>query len=288
MNFTFEQGPALRAIMPVALRAQCAEECGVPLRGGFYNPLPGTPRPVPLAARSTGGEWEQFPESFAATVLSLSRDKCAPPLICWMPKGVHCIRPEGNPDNLPIVWKVDKATASVANRHLQALRAKAASGGGQIPFIDFNHEGGVAGHIHEFFWDDWGIRAAVSWTPEGEAAILAGSAISFSPHWISSGGSFLGLRACVGGLLTSGVEPAFRRMPPIQPIQKRQALQLCANRFMRKVDYRASELAAQGVELAALQAFKEIKAEQPELHACHALREAINDEHWKDTKLKYA
>lgn len=288
MNHVFEQGPALRAIL------SSGESQGVPLRGGFYNAITGIPLngvsrvSSSLPARSADAEWGQFRESFAETVLSLGKDKCAPPLLCWMPKGLHCIRPQGHQGELPIIWRVDAKMAAIANRHLQALRAKAVAGDGQTPFIDFDHTHGIAGEVTELFWDDCGIRASVSWTPEGEAAILAGQGVSFSPHWITSGLEFLGLRACVGGLLSVDVTPAFQRMPAVKPMQKRQAVRICADRFLRNLDTRSTELREQGVEHAAVMAFDQLKEEQPELHACYALRAAINDEHWKDIQIRHA
>jgi len=263
VNNLFEQGPALRAIQPAAL-------------------------PADSMTRASQAQWSQFRESFAETVLSLSRDSCAPPLICWMPPGLHLIRPEGRSGERPIVWRTTEQIAAIANRHLQALRAKAAAGDGPAPFIDFDHQGGNAGEVVELFWEPrYGIRAAVAWTPEGEAAIMEGRAVSFSPHWINSGEDFLGLRACVGGVLSPGIAPAFKLMPPIEPVQKRQALRICAERFIRKVDTRASKLAAEGAELSALQAFNEVSTEHPELHASYDLQQAIRDEHWKDTLLRH-
>lgn len=284
-------GLPLRAVMPLQAHCSGQDQERLALRGGFCCPLPGTER-LPLHAyrpqsAPAHDTWSQFPESFAATVLALKNEKCAPPVIVWMPKGVHCIRPEGNPGAGPIVCKVDATTAAIANRHLQALRAKAAAGAGAAPFIDFDHQGGIAGEVTEIFWDA-GIRAAVNWTPEGEQAVLQGTAVSFSPHWITHGGEFLGLRACVGGVLSPGVDPAFKKMPALAPWQKRKALHYSADRFMRKVDCRAAELTGQGVELAALQAFEDVVAEFPALHACHQLREAIRDEHWQDIVLKHA
>lgn len=273
---SFHQGPPLRALCVGCHGFPDA----VPLRGGFFNAV-GDSSPAPILART--GAWAAFDESFAATELSLG-EKCAPPVITFFPRGVHCVRPIGARST--VVFQTTPAIAAVANRHLQNLRAKAAAGEGRHPYVDFDHhDTGIAAEVDEFFWDGFRIRAAVRWTPEAEAKILAGEYGGLSPHWISSSGDFLGLRANVGALLHKDAQPAFKALPKILPCTKRQAMRARAARFVNLMDARSLELKASGRENSLLAAHDEVAGEFPELHAAFKLRTALEDEHWQDLKL---
>jgi hypothetical protein len=276
----------LRAVLTLQACRESQDETRLALRGGFCSALPKLlVASEPSPARLTGKSWEQFPESFAASCADLANEKCAPPSIVWMPKGVHCIYPNGSPGL--IVWQVKPHMALIANRHLQELRAKAARGETPTPFIDLNHDlVTVAGEVTEFFWDPaWGIRASVNWTPAGESAVVSGRFASFSPHWINAGERFLGLRANLGGLLDENTPPAFKLLRQrVLATTKLKALRARAERFLRAVDGRAGEIP--DTEFATMAAFEQVKSEQPALYAAYALREALNAEHLKDLLLE--
>ena len=282
---TFQQGPILRGgfYNPVSLLASPATHGG-PLRATISR---GSSAPF-AAKASAGGAWSEFPESLAATCFDLKKQKCAPAVVTWMPAGLHVIRPEGAPG--PICWYVTSHIAAIANRHLQAIRAKAANGECENPYFDFDHSGGTSAEVIEFDWvPNIGVRAHVAWTKEAEAAIVAGRCTSFSPHWISSGGEFLGIRAECGALLSADNSPAFgQRMPSIRPWTCKQAMDFRADAFTRRMDARANALRAAGVELCAVAAFDAIKRERPDLHSAYALRVAIRTELGKDFDLEHA
>jgi hypothetical protein len=213
-------------------------------------------------------------------------EKCAPSVICWMPAGCHYISPIGHRGGRLLEWNVDSGIALVANRHLQAMRAKAAAGQGPVPYFDWEHEYGRSGEPIEFFWDAWGVRAFVRWSDDANDLIGRGMCTSFSPDWINLGQDFLGLRANCGALLFSHSKPAFgRRMPAIKPVSKLDDMKLRAKMFLRKVGERATALRKDGTEFPLVEAFETIKSERPELYEAYALDEAIRNEFSKDFAL---
>jgi hypothetical protein len=238
-------------------------------------------------ATAGSGEHWGFPESFAATWLELRKEKCAPPVITWMPVGYHpFIRPLGAAATIEM--HVHSPIAAIANRHLQQMRASAAAGTGPAPFLDFNHSGVMVGEPLEFFWDGArGVRLFVKWLPAAEQLILRGEANGFSPQWARSGTDFLGILPNAGALLSRSNESAFgRRMLPIVAISKLESLQIQAAAFLRRVDarVRASRNADES-KPAILEAFEAIKEERPELHASYQLLQAVQGEFATDAAL---
>jgi len=240
---------------------------------------------VDVAAPPRAEAWT-FPESFAVTCQELRMEKCAPSVITWMPAGRHFIYPIGHRGGRLLEWNVGSGIALVANRHLQAMRAKAAAGQGPVPYFDWEHEYGQSGEPIEFFWDAWGVRAFVRWSDDANDLIVRGICTSFSPDWINLGQEFLGLRANCGALLSANSKPAFgRKMPAIKPVSKLGDMKLRAKMFLRKVDALATALRKDGTEWPTFKAFETIKSERPELHEAYTLDEAIGKEFVKDFAL---
>lgn len=237
------------------------------------------------ATKPAVDNWSAFNESLASTVMDLAQ-KCAPPFIVWAPKGVHVISPRGA--SAPLIVSFSATDASVAERHRLALKAKAEAGNGRAPFFDLNHEGVIVAEPTEFFWSDWGLCASLAWLPAGEAAVLRGEIVSFSPLYAAGPkGQLFGINPNCGGLLTASGKPAFTKMPPVRAWSKRQALDFKADRFVRLLfEHRSEASKKDGVsETPTLSAFEAIKTERPELHAAYALREAIRKEVRTDLEL---
>lgn len=226
-----------------------------------------------------------FPESFAASVYELANERCTPPLIVAVPRGSHYgVRPDGATE--PKTFHVTESWATRFDRHLQAMRAE-----GLRPYFDFDHKAGEIGYPREFFWDAArGVMAAVSWTKEGEGLILRGECTSFSPAWVHGGdGDIVGLRLNCGAILHRSTKPAFgTRMPRIAPVLKSAAMHMLADRFIRLLDRRATELRKSGDEYPAVHAVERLKRERPELFTAYELRESISSEFGKDIELAHA
>jgi hypothetical protein len=224
-----------------------------------------------------------FSETFAATWLDL-QEKCAPPVIVWMPRGFHSfIRPLGSA--APFDWNVVSHIAAVANRQLEEMQAKAATGQGTSPFLDFNHSGTPVGEPVEFFWaGERGVCLLINWLGAAEQAIVSGQCDTFSPEWVRAGTDFLGLLPCVGALLSRSSQSAFGvRMPPLRPVSKSDALEVKAELFVRKIDKRvAASRNSGGPRMTALEAFEAVKSVRPELYTCYVLRNALRAEFAKN------
>ncbi|HMJ91185.1 MAG TPA: hypothetical protein VK530_15285, partial [Candidatus Acidoferrum sp.] len=123
--------------------------------------------------------------------LALNGDQL-PAEIQWMPAGKHKLtalnKATGEPLPLNDI-EVNEAVAKLVASQLQYLRAQAAAGLGDLPFIDFNHEDGAAsGHPTEFSWGGTdpktgGIRAKMEWTGSGKTALLGKDYRRFSPEF---------------------------------------------------------------------------------------------------------
>lgn len=132
--------------------------------------------------------------------------------IQWMPPGrqkITCLNPNtGKPVDLEI--DVTETGAKVVAAQLQHLRAKAAEGVGDLPFIDFNHEdAAAAGHPTEAFWGGTdpkagGIRMKMDWSKPGQEALIGKAFRRFSPEFLAdpNAKALAGLRGVnVGGLV---------------------------------------------------------------------------------------
>lgn len=144
--------------------------------------------------------------------------------IQWMPPGPQspCCFVAGEAKTLTFTVKPQHAAAF--NAMLQQMRTKAATGSGDEPYIDFNHEDGRAsGRPTEIYWAGndpakGGIRLKGKWTPSGKVAVQGKEYARFSPEWFfddKQEPSAIG--ANLGGLVNKA---AFTH---IQPVKARAA-----------------------------------------------------------------
>jgi hypothetical protein len=109
----------------------------------------------------------------------------------------------------PFAVEVTSAIADVANAQLQEQRRLAASGKGNWPYIDFNHEDREqSGEPLRIFWGGedpraGGVRMELTWSGSGERAVRARDFRSFSPSWRlhKETHAFLGVGLNLGGLV---------------------------------------------------------------------------------------
>lgn len=307
MDFNSEPGPPLRAIEPVELRARTAEQSGVPLRGGFFNPLPNgrsiafrasgnvetrAAKPSLVRARAAARTLDRFGvdlyargSSLTDTLNELQKTHCPPYEIVMFPLGQHVgVRPEGAPN--PLTFTVNEQWAKLFAHHFDRMKA-----GGSKPYFDFFHEAdcGISGWPKKVFWDhSRGVCALVDWSPEAAELILQGRCNSFSPQWTHSATSDIpfGIGLCLGGLLSSAMKPALQRMPPIQPVRKYDAIALQARRFCHFIEARLPEFGTS--EFAAVEAAAAVAAEFPDIFQAHLLLQAIKDESALDLETIFA
>lgn len=143
-----------------------------------------------------------------------------PDEIQWMPPGTQTVMPtvDGKPKSMTIT--VDESLAGRLASELERLRAAAAAGDGDEPFLDFDHaDGAAAAHVTALRWggDDprsGGIRASVTWTQAGRDAITGRTYRRFSPQWFADPGTGdpVGIGVNLGGLVNRA---AFKRIAPV-------------------------------------------------------------------------
>jgi hypothetical protein len=139
--------------------------------------------------------------------LGASAAGALPREIQWMPPGTHTVWPDGFEEAFPV--EVTAAIAEKANGQLQEQRRLAASGKGNWPYIDFNHEDREqSGEPVRIFWGgedprSGGIRMEVNWSGSGERAVRSRDFRSFSPSWRmhKDTHAFLGVGLNMGGLV---------------------------------------------------------------------------------------
>ena len=230
--------------------------------------------------------WSVFEKNLTETWIDLRKGRCAPPFINFMPAGAHIVRPTqlgGNGSGKLVYWRTLSDHALIADRNLQAMRAKAAAGESEPPYFDFEHrgsQGGIAGEPLEFFWDGLlGIRARVRWSEEGERAILEGRYTKFSPVFGVAGDSFVGLVQNCGALISASGQPAFEKMRPIETVTKFEAMEACSKHFLNLVGRRADEIKNVGeTDMPALKAFDLVKQQCPELFSAYELGNTLRRE----------
>ncbi len=109
--------------------------------------------------------------------------------IQWMPPGAQEITCFVRDEPREMDFTVKAEHAVMFNDMLQRLRARAAAGEEDEPFIDFNHEDGMAsGRPTEMYWGGedvkkGGIRLKGRWTGSGKAAVANKDFTRFSPEW---------------------------------------------------------------------------------------------------------
>ena len=109
------------------------------------------------------------------------------------PPGVHDIEPLGK-DGKPVKLRVriDADTAKAMDAARAKYQAAAASGVGDRPFFDFNHDDSAASAWPtEIYWagedpETGGVRAKVEWSSEGRAAVAGKVFRRFSPSFAVS------------------------------------------------------------------------------------------------------
>lgn len=130
--------------------------------------------------------------------------------IQWMPPGRQT--PNGSIDGEPFAMDfiVSSRHADICNRELQARRAQAAAGEGDIPYFDFNHDDAArSGEPELLYWagehpKQGGIRAKGKWSGSGKQALINRDYRRFSPQWTPNkgrGGEPLGIGVNLGGLV---------------------------------------------------------------------------------------
>lgn len=105
--------------------------------------------------------------------------------------------------------EVTEALARTVDEQLQAMIARAQAGEGDLPFIDFNHEGGAAaGNPTRAWWGGndpktGGIRLDITWTGAGKRALEGKDFRRFSPAWLFNPDSLSveGVDVNMGGLV---------------------------------------------------------------------------------------
>ncbi|MFO1461258.1 MAG: phage protease [Verrucomicrobiota bacterium] len=137
-----------------------------------------------------------------------------------MPPGTHRIVPfvEGEPK--PFEIEVNAKLAELFGRQVDAMKARADAGEGDLPFLDFNHDGGRASaRVHSLYWGGsdrktGGIRAKVEWTAAGRAALAGREYRRFSPQWLidPETSAPLGVNENLGGLVNRA---AFQAIHPV-------------------------------------------------------------------------
>jgi hypothetical protein len=157
-----------------------------------------------------------------ANPFGLDADTGLPESIQWMPPGTHTITAKAlNGELKTVTVTANAAGAAAIQASFAAMRAEALAGKGDEPFFDFNHDDGVASaHPSEFYWagdhpKDGGIRAKVTWTAAGAAAVKGKDYRRFSPIFLpGAGGTVLPAQghANMGGLVNRA---AFQRIAPV-------------------------------------------------------------------------
>lgn len=159
-------------------------------------------------------------ESATPQILDVAQGDTLPTDIQWMPPGTHRIVPfvEGEPK--PFEIEVNAKLAELFGRQVEAMRARADAGEGDLPFLDFNHDGGRASaRVHSLYWGGsdrktGGIRAKVEWTAAGRAALTGREFRRFSPQWLidPETSAPLGVNENLGGLVNRA---AFQAIHPV-------------------------------------------------------------------------
>ena len=157
-----------------------------------------------------------------ATAFGLGNDAGVPADIQWMPPGTHTISAKSlKGEDKTVTVSVTAATAAAVQAAFVSMLADATAGRGDKPFFDFNHDDAIASaHPTEFYWggDDaktGGVRAKVTWTGAGKAAVQGKDFTRFSPIFIPRADGTAAPaegHANMGGLVNRA---AFRAIAPV-------------------------------------------------------------------------
>jgi hypothetical protein len=163
---------------------------------------------------------ETLRASAISAVINLAGENQLPDNIQWMPPGRHTVYPSVEGKATKMTLDVTAELAARFNKQLQDLRADAADGVEDEPYLDFNHEDRErAAEVLELYWggDDakaGGIRARVKWSDAGKSAVLGRSYRRFSPSWAFDKKTFepVHIETNLGGLVNRA---AFRTIAPV-------------------------------------------------------------------------
>lgn len=155
----------------------------------------------------------------AALAVEVGPNKAVPDDIQWMPPGKHRITARRGDEVVTMDVVVNEKTAEAIQNVFKELSARAASGLGDAPYFDFNHDDKEASaHPVEFYWagDDprtGGVRAKVAWTEPGKKAVLGKAYRRFSPQFYpNANGEVVGAPVNMGGLVNRA---AFKSIQPL-------------------------------------------------------------------------
>jgi hypothetical protein len=203
---------------------------------------------------------------------SISDDPASglPGEIMWMPPGFHVIRPLVNGQPKEIQINVDASLAARFASQLESLRAAAAAGRGDFPFLDFNHNGSEASaEVTGLRWagadpKSGGIRAKVKWTTAGADAVRGRMYRRFSPQWSLEPHTLKPdqISANMGGLVNSAAFNSISAVARATGIESVSKLPVQRHEIFRK----AAEVATAD-RLSDADALKKVINENPALFA---------------------
>ncbi len=132
-----------------------------------------------------------------------------PDEIQWMPPGQHQVTPHVNGQPREMTLTVDESLAKALAPMVEGMRAAAARGEGDVPYLDFNHaDGPAAAEVLGLRWGgehpkEGGIRVRVRWTAAGREALEGRTYRRFSPQWWTDPktGKPVGVGVNMGGLV---------------------------------------------------------------------------------------
>lgn len=190
--------------------------------------------------------------AMAGTDLKMSGAN-APDWIMWMPGGVHAVHCMKGDKKVKVTVKVDRETATVAQRQLEAYLAL----GKQRPYFDFNHdESSASAWPVEFAWrdDEPGVWTRVEWSAAGREAVEGKSYRAFSPAFHLDKANPPKVRAMpfvMGGLVNF---PAFMDIEPIWTANSGEGANPISSPVNNTMDPKEAELAAQRARVTELEA----------------------------------
>lgn len=158
-----------------------------------------------------------------ATLLYFARaaaDLSGGPDIQLFPPGEQVVSPTpaSGGEAKELTLTIDEAAAATLEAARVAYQAKADSGEGDAPYLDFNHaDGPAAAWVKRIFWagadpKTGGIRAEVEWTSAGQEAISGKTFRRFSPAFYAADGKVTGAPENMGGLVNRA---AFTKIQPL-------------------------------------------------------------------------
>lgn len=122
---------------------------------------------------------------------------------------------------------IDEETAAILEAARASYQAKADSGEGDAPYLDFNHDDReAAAWPKRIFWagsdpNTGGVRAEVEWSSAGDEAVKGKTFRRFSPAFYAKDGRVTGAPINMGGLVNRAaftrIQPLFAKQPEALP-----------------------------------------------------------------------